>query len=127
MEKYFYKKRLNVPLYGGYLNIIFSNDEKRIKNLFPEFYEEDDFAFAYFDDLKYKDEFFLVLNFNHFERKVYPSVVAHESLHCTNNILSDRGIMADFTNDEMITYLMDFIIDEVYKFAKKKNFKIEYD
>lgn len=39
--------------------------------------------------------------------------IAHEALHITNRILSDRGVIADFENDEAQTYLMTFLFEKL--------------
>lgn len=123
MVKYYHKKSVNIPLYKGNLIIILSNDEDRLKKEFPDNWEKDDFVFFY-----YKDDYhyYLIFNFHKADRNISHSNIAHESLHAANVILDSRGVVSDFNNDEPVTYLLEWIINQVYKFARDKKMKIEY-
>lgn len=126
MKKYLHAKEIKIPLYVGKLVIIFTNDEETLKKKYPDVYLENSYSYAYFDGEKNADKFYIVLNFHHPIKKICHGNISHESLHITNFILNDRGVVSDFENDEPVTYLLDWISNEVYKFARDKKMKIEY-
>lgn len=125
MDKYYHEKEVSIPLYSGKAIIIFTNDGEKLKKYPHLFYEDDFYAYSYFD-VEHSDDFYIVLNFNHPYKKITHGVVSHESLHLTDFILNDRGVVADFENDEPITYLLNWVVDEVYKFARDTKMNIEY-
>ena len=127
MKKYLHIKKVNIPLYVGKLVIIFSNDEERLKKEYPDVYLENTYSYAYFDAETDSDNFYMVLNFHHPIKQICHGNISHESLHIANFILNDRGIVADFENDEPVTYLLDWVANEVYKFARDKKMKIQYN
>lgn len=47
--------------------------------------------------------------------KKTPWFVAHEALHATFNILWDRGLDVSRTSDEAFTYLLEFILHNIYE------------
>lgn len=49
------------------------------------------------------------------------NTIAHEALHTTNFILGDRGVKADYDNDEAQAYLLGYIVGEICKFLDKHN------
>lgn len=122
MKTYYYKKTVKIPIYAGVVKIVLSNDNERIKKEFPEDYNDGDYAFAHTDQI---NEYFLVLIFDVPRSKITISTAAHESLHITNFILRDKGVVADWDNDECQTYLLGFVLDKVLEFARDKKIKIE--
>lgn len=119
-EKYFYKKVLPIPIYKGKLVIIFSNNLKKISETVPRFKEEELYAHALYRNWKGTEGFIIVLNFHNPSRKITHGVIAHEALHVVNFLAQSRGIEADFTNDEPLTYLLEWTVDEIYKYMKQK-------
>ena len=49
-----------------------------------------------------------------------PQVLAHESIHAANWILRDAGVRISTKNDEPLTYLTEYIMDELVPYADKK-------
>jgi len=123
MKKHFYKKEQNVPLYHGKLVIIFTNDTERLKRCIPEFGDNEVHAQAWISDWKGFQGFFVILNFKNSYSKITNGMITHESIHIAHFIAKERGFKADFENDEPITYLAEFITNEIYKFMDKHNFK----
>ena len=85
--------------------------------------QEDLYAHAWYDNYKKKEAFIVILNF-HDKCSITNGVIAHEALHIAGFIGSARGIKADFNNDEPMTYLTEWVVDQVHKFVKQKKFKI---
>jgi hypothetical protein len=123
MKKYLHKKVIDVPIYRGKLVIVFTNDNKKLKKLGVKIGEKI-YATTTTGWYKKTQAYFLILNFKHFFRKIYPGVITHESLHTTNAIAQYCGIVPDVNNDEAMAYIAEWITDQVYKFMNKKGFKI---
>lgn len=121
--KHFFLKELEVPLYRGTLVIIFTNDTEQLKKHLPAIDDEEVYAHAVLTDWKKKAGFVIVLNFENSFRKIHNGTITHEAIHAAHFIARERGIVADFSNDEPITYLAEFIADEIYKLMDKHNFK----
>lgn len=49
---------------------------------------------------------------------VSPGVIAHECSHAIGRMFSDRGIKADYNNDEMFCYFLGNIVDAVSLLVK---------
>lgn len=56
-------------------------------------------------------------------------VVAHECSHAIGRMFSDRGVKADFNNDEMFCYFLGNLVDFVYPMLKeyKETFPEKYE
>lgn len=116
MSKYKRKiKNLKIPIYFGGLKII---QVKELGELNKE-YDVDLYglmgAFMYQNDSEGYASYTLA-----FPEDVTPSVIAHESLHLTNQILNDSGVRLDPDNDEPQCYLIGWIVNECHKFLKIK-------
>jgi len=48
-----------------------------------------------------------------------PGILAHECLHTTNAILDSSGVDCSYDNDEACAYLLQYLVDEVYKIYTK--------
>ena len=57
----------------------------------------------------------------HNDGKLTPGMIAHECKHAVNLIFANIKYQLDETNDEVECYLLQWLIDEVYK---KINFKL---
>ena len=53
-------------------------------------------------------------------KKATPGLIAHEALHAVGFIFEGVNIKMDISNDEHQCYLLQFIVDEVYKTIKQK-------
>jgi hypothetical protein len=65
--------------------------------------------------------FILVINHKNKYNPLTPGIITHEALHLTNFILNERGVLFDYENDEPHAYLLEWIIDEIFKFLSEKN------
>jgi len=52
--------------------------------------------------------------------------IAHEASHAISQMFSDRGIKADYNNDEMFAYFLGNLVDGIYPMIEEynKNFPI---
>lgn len=123
MKDYLYLKSLQVPIYRGKLIILISNSLEKINKYLPDFDVTEIYAHATLGDYLSEHGYFIILNFNNKNRKITDGVITHEAFHISNYLLLDRGVKADFINDEAQAYLMEWITDQIYKFINKKGLK----
>lgn len=121
--KHLHLKELKVPLYRGKLVIILTNDKEQLQKYIPDFEDKEPYAHTGLVNWKGNQGFVIVLNFENSFRKMHNGTITHEAIHATHLIAQERGIEADFLNDEPIAYLAEFITDEIYKLMTKHNFK----
>ncbi len=111
------KVKIDIPIYFGYLVIIFSDDVKAVSDKFKlELTKE--YVPAYVQKMRDKEnvsQYFMVFHTKHIDH----TIIAHEVTHCANWIFFDRGINFDYLNDEPYAYLVGWITEMVYKYAKK--------
>lgn len=126
MNEYLHFKRLKIPIYGGLICIIISNSIEKVKKYLPEYEYGWDFASTWPYFYKGCKSKFIVLNFDNNNKydKITHGVISHECLHAVHFIADEKGIVADFNNDEAIAYLLKWCVDEVTKFCKAKGFNI---
>lgn len=108
-------KRLIIPIYHGHLKII---QVKELSELNKEYDVDLHGLMGAF--LCYKDSEGYPYYALAFPEDVNPSVIAHESLHLTNQILDDSGVKLDPDNDEPQCYLLGWIVNECHKVLKIK-------
>jgi len=120
---YFFKKVVNIPIYGGKFIIIFSNNPSKVamtvncnvdnvQNLWAH-------SFHNFLTKGY-ESFAVCYNFWSLN-PVTTGVLLHEINHAGNRLLLSREVEPDFENDEPECYLKGWMADEVEKFMKKCN------
>ncbi|MDO6737078.1 hypothetical protein [Wenyingzhuangia sp. 2_MG-2023] len=123
---YIHIKRRKVPLYGGYLAIVLTNDLHLLKTkVDPNFSRDYVYAHAIHLNYKSRETFCIVLNIDSDQKNISPGVVSHEALHITSFIADTRGFVADFNNDEPLAYLQGWVTDQVHKFIKEKGKKLK--
>lgn len=123
-EKYFHKKIIEVPLYKGKLVIVITNDSDKLNKIVSDHdVDSEIYAHSFYGGLNGHQAFVMALNFNHSFSKITHGTITHEAIHIAHYIADYRGFIADFENDEPITYLAGWIANEVYKFIDKHNFK----
>lgn len=121
-EKYFYKKQKEVPLYRGWLVVIITNDQDKLQRQIPKIAVQELYAHTWFTpNWDGRRGFVIILNFHNSFRKVHNGTISHEALHAAHFIADSVGIDANFDNDEPITYLIEWIVDEVYELMHKHN------
>lgn len=113
-----------VPLYGGLLTFINSDDIKEVQKFCPVFGDNDElFAHAVSGVYKKRRGYFIVVNDKHPEKLTH-GVIAHEASHITMYIMEDVGLELSFSNCETFCYLVQWITNEFCMFAKRNNLKI---
>lgn len=124
MKEYCYFKSIQIPLYGGKLVVIISNNGDKIKKLIPTFDNINIYAHTYSHPYKEKWGYFVIFNFNNKYDKITYGTIVHEAIHACSFLFDHRGVRADFKNDEPVAYFVEWVVDEIYKFIKAKNFKL---
>ena len=120
---YYYEKAIEIPIYRGYLIVVFTNDIDTIKKAYPAFVGKNVYAHTIYINHKDSQGFCVIFNFKNKNRRIYHGVIAHESLHAANMIAEERGILLSTDNDEPMAYLTEFITDEIYKYMERCGFK----
>jgi len=122
---------LKVPLYGGDFGIVATNDKDQLletRGIDIEDYGDDEIYGHTFMTENVKMQLFLiVLNPYHKEVKLTHGVIAHEAAHVANLIFEYRGIKPDLDNDEPYCYLLEGLVNEVYKFLKNINVRLHLE
>jgi hypothetical protein len=121
-KKLFYKKAIEIPMYGGIFLIIFSNDISQIRKTVNCSDKIDGlYAFTFHNFLhKGRETFCVCLNF-WAESRITLGTIMHEVSHAANRLMSSRGIDPSFDNDESESYIKGWMADEIEKFMVKCN------
>lgn len=118
--KYHYVKEIEFPLYRGVLVVMLSNDLDLVRKDIEEFKLEDIYGHTINVNWKGNNGFVVLLNLDNDYRKTHHGTIAHEAIHATNMLLDSRGVLADFNNDEAQAYLLEWVVDEIYRFISEK-------
>jgi len=116
-------KRISMPIYQQTLHIAICEDvEKEILEVRKKFYANvDNFEFSGYAEAQDKHHLILLnKKYLRYDQPFAVSTIAHEAFHITNFVMKRVGIKPDVNNDEAQAYLLSWIIEEVYKFYKKK-------
>jgi hypothetical protein len=116
---YYYQKSIKIPIYKGYLVLIFTNSIEKLNRRLPGINETNIYAHTYLYQYRGYEAAFIVLNFNHPEA-ITNGVISHESFHASNFIMANRNIDPDLNNDEPQAYLIAWITDQVHSFLQKQ-------
>ena len=125
MYKYCKIRYRKIPLYGGRLVIILSNDQEKVSKLVGITKYEYLFAHSAINKYKGKRAFFIVLNF-HDEEAITYGHISHEITHTAEFIAEEAGITADYYENEPVAYIAGWVGNEVYKFIRDCGFKVHY-
>lgn len=112
--------KIDIPIYFGYLIIIFTDDVKAVSDkyslgLSEAFYP----AFVQGNrDKKDVSQYWMVFDKKHIDH----GIIAHEVVHCANWIFLDRRITPDLSNDEPYAYLVGWITKKIYQQVYKNKF-----
>lgn len=101
------KKTIKVPLYPNKLVMYKCDDLKEIQELYDlsDCSNHDAIVFEHKG-----------LDIVAFSKTISPSIIAHESLHITNNIFRSISAQPDLDNDEPQCYLLGWIVEQCHKF-----------
>ena len=105
--------------------MIITNSVKQIKKYILTFEDSFIYASSYFANYKKQQGFYIILNFKYQNRKIFHGTIAHEAVHIAHFIMKDRGLIEGFDNDEAEAYLVDWIVDQTYKFIQKTKNKVK--
>lgn len=119
-----------IPIYRGKLVVLISDKLHEVKKYLPNFKEsfpegnvKTIYAHSIVDNFRDREGYYIVLNFKNKYRKIKHGTITHECVHIANMLLSGRGVVADFNNDEAHAYLSEWICDRVYKVFKRNGLK----
>jgi hypothetical protein len=107
------ERKVPIPIYFGYLKIIITESYDQISKKYEMDIDDETYSGVFFY-VKENDEYVIAI------REVNWSVIAHEIVHCVNEIFINRGIQLDRHNDEPQAYLTGWITNQVDKFLKEK-------
>lgn len=122
----FLRKSIKIPIYVGKFDIVITDDKDAYNKIYAyKFGSSLLFAHAIATSLKGSNytHYTMVLNFNYNE-KINHGVIAHEALHIAGFIMDKVGVKYKFRNDEPFTYLIGWVVDEVYGFLDKHNIEV---
>lgn len=112
-----FTSRIDIPIYFGYLNIVFADDLQAASDKFKLSLDNKSYA-AFVESKKDKKglaEYWMVFDMKELDH----TIVAHETVHCANWIFHDINAKPDLINDEPYAYLVGWITKQVYKLATK--------
>lgn len=121
---YLHIKSKTIPFYRGSIVVIISDSKDEIQKIIPEYENDHPYAHSWFYNFNGAQGFYMILNFDNKYRKIFHGTIAHEAAHLANMICKERGIKLDTDNDEAYAYLVEWIIDEVYKIIKQYGFEV---
>jgi hypothetical protein len=104
------RKVIRIPIYKGRLVLIQAHDFSYIQERYglpDDISGYDGLAF------RFREDYVIA-----FLGTPKPGVVAHESLHIVNEICKTHIIHLSLDNDEPQAYLLEWIVDECFKFLK---------
>lgn len=106
-------KRIEIPIYYGYLIIVVSDNFTAVAKKYKIQESVEHFG-AFFYNFRNKNgimEFMVCVPEN-----VSNHLIAHEVVHIVNGIFIEKGIQLDRHNDEPQAYLTAWIFNEIEKF-----------
>ena len=108
-------KRVEIPIYGGYLNIQIVKNWKKINEELGFHCTPNTEATVYYTkkDGEYVEFFVSFLN------KPYNSLICHESVHLTNVIFNYKGLKLDSHNDEAQAYFTEWCFIQIETFLEE--------
>ena len=115
-----HEKTVNVPIYGGEITIIFTDELGVMEDKFGDW----SLSYIYAHHLNRGEENVIAFNFwNKDFEDITHGTIAHEVHHCVNSICDRLGILVEYRIDEPTAYLTAWITDEIYSFMKDKKLK----
>lgn len=107
-------KKIDIPIFGGNLTIIFCNDLLEVSKKYGTISLSNYGAVTLRNESKFKE---YVVAFEYYSG----SIIAHEIVHIINYIFIDVGVQLDRDNDETQAYLTGYLFTKIEKFLKKNN------
>lgn len=109
-------KKVKIPIYGGTLVIVQSNDMQPVVDKYNLTNDALNCNALAFKQPMKGDKFVVCAAFKFID----PDIIAHEAVHVVNYIFDYKCIQLDLINDEPQAYLTGWVFDECYKFLNKK-------
>lgn len=125
------KESLQIPLYGGKLTICIVDDKSiDLNDHFKDLPEKIsiDYAHTFLCNIivnrKLKRSFTLLFNIKNEYAKITNGTISHEALHATDLILYYAGLQLNEHSSEAYSYLIAWIVDNIYRVFNKNNLPI---
>jgi hypothetical protein len=121
MEKYYKEMQFELPIYGGDITFIHSNDIDKI-NEKHDIGRHFSHASTYEHNVKTDDpdvfhyKYFIVLNSKSKLGNVGIGCLCHEAFHLSNMICLNKGFIPTFENDEPQAYIIQYIFNKGLEF-----------
>lgn len=117
--RYFFKKSVKIPIYGGSFIMIFSNDVEKVGAVVG--HDNIDYGQLYASTYcnavnTNTDNYCVVLNFWNPNGDISIGTITHEVTHAANRLLYSRGMERDWMNDEPEAYLKGWMADQIHSF-----------
>jgi len=121
-KTYIYKKVIDIPIYFGKFVIVATNNMKKLDKATKLKTNKTNLYATTFWNMYDEDEgFFVAFNFWNKNKQINHGVIAHEAVHIADFIFESRGVQRDWENDEPYAYIVQFLVDEIYKFIYENN------
>lgn len=104
-------KTKKIPLYVGKIVIIQCEEKENLNDIAKKY--DIDYNMSGYDGMAFRDNQKYIIAFS---KITNTGIIAHESLHAVSYIFQDHVIKMDCENDEPIAYLLQWIVEECYKF-----------
>ena len=117
-----YKRTIPLDIYKEEITVILSNDTDKLNKKF-DLVETEYFAMVTTSGGRGLD-IVIILNPLHSQCKLAVGTVAHESFHAAMHLAYHKGIDVEFSNQEPMAYLLEYITNKVHKFLQDKQFDI---
>lgn len=116
-------KEIIVPLYQQKVLFVIAQEVFYVnKKLGINFNSNDEvFASTYYNfNYKETNTSLILLNFNNDTASITHGIIAHECCHLVEAIFERVGAKHNIDNPESFTYLLEYLVDELYKFLKEQ-------
>lgn len=121
------KKRLKMPLFQSNFELVISDYDDNLANHlnYPQSELGNPFASVFNWEAHDNSSQMIYVVFNKkWEGQITLGVIAHESSHAISYAFHRKGINTD-PNSETFCYSIEWLVDEIYKFLNKNNFKLK--
>lgn len=112
------KRSVSIPLYGGLLVIVISNEPNTYESA-KRYFNIDDELLKRCDAVLLKPTEGKRLYRVVFSKYISPGIIAHEAKHVVNKLFIDLGIELDPYNDEHETYLLSWVVNRIWEVKTK--------
>ena len=124
MKPYYREAKITLPIYGGEIFLVDTNDNQSLEDNHGIEIDNVPFASCFERNAKQEDGsvklyHLIVINMKNELKKIDVGILAHECFHLTNFIFEEKGIIPDVANDEPQAYLLGYLVDIAHKFYFK--------